>query len=146
MARPSRPRPHRRARARVVFSAMLKSGTLRGRRINRNTESKAPQTSAGVEGSSGGAEAVRIGAREREFVLAVTRKFLHDPEEAGDATQDALLRAYRKRDRAGELQFITPLDRFRLIVTAEIDPMTTRPSRRVVLRTVVDTVVPPPSH
>ncbi len=46
----------------------------------------------------GGAAAVRITSRERDFVLAVTRRFLHDPDEAGDATQDALLRAFRKRN------------------------------------------------
>ncbi|HEY3352238.1 MAG TPA: hypothetical protein VGQ83_03250 [Polyangia bacterium] len=40
--------------------------------------------------------------------------------------------------REGQVRFTTRLDRFRLIVTAERSPLAPRPSRTVVLQTVVD--------
>jgi RNA polymerase sigma-70 factor (ECF subfamily) len=55
---------------------------------------------------------VRFTRREREFVFAVAMRYMKDAEKAADVTQDALLLAYRHRDRfRGESRFTTWLYR-----------------------------------
>jgi len=40
---------------------------------------------------------VSLGEREATFALAVARRFFHDPQDAADVAQDALLAAHRHR-------------------------------------------------
>jgi RNA polymerase sigma-70 factor, ECF subfamily len=55
---------------------------------------------------------VRFDKREREYVFSVTMKYLKDEEEAADATQDAMLLAYRHRASfRGDSRFTTWLYR-----------------------------------
>ncbi len=56
--------------------------------------------------------AIRFTEKEREFVYGVTMKYLKDDEEARDATQDAMLLAFRHRDSfRGDSRFTTWLYR-----------------------------------
>ena len=51
---------------------------------------------------------VRFEARERDFVHAVARKFIHDEHDAADVAQEALLTAFRHRASfRGESRFTT---------------------------------------
>jgi RNA polymerase sigma-70 factor (ECF subfamily) len=55
---------------------------------------------------------VQFTEKEREFVYGVTMKYLKDDEEARDATQDAMLLAYRHKDSfRGDSRFTTWLYR-----------------------------------
>lgn len=57
-------------------------------------------------------EQVRFEQREREYVYSVTMKYLKDEDEAADATQDAMLLAYRHRASfRGDSRFTTWLYR-----------------------------------
>jgi RNA polymerase sigma-70 factor, ECF subfamily len=56
--------------------------------------------------------AIRFTEKEREFVYGVAMKYLKDDEEARDATQDAMLLAFRHRDSfRGDSRFTTWLYR-----------------------------------
>ncbi len=56
--------------------------------------------------------AIQFTEKEREFVYGVTMKYLKDDEEARDATQDAMLLAFRHRDSfRGDSRFTTWLYR-----------------------------------
>ncbi len=55
---------------------------------------------------------IQFTEKEREFVYGVTMKYLKDDEEARDATQDAMLLAFRHRDSfRGDSRFTTWLYR-----------------------------------
>jgi RNA polymerase sigma-70 factor (ECF subfamily) len=57
-------------------------------------------------------EEVRFQERERAYVYSVAMKYLKDEEEAADATQDAMLLAFRHRDSfRGDSRFTTWLYR-----------------------------------
>jgi RNA polymerase sigma-70 factor, ECF subfamily len=56
--------------------------------------------------------AIRFTEKEREFVYGVAMKYLKDDEEARDATQDAMLLAFRHKDSfRGDSRFTTWLYR-----------------------------------
>jgi hypothetical protein len=45
-------------------------------------------------------------------------------------------------DRSGEIKFITPLDRFKVVVTAEASPMVAQPRGKIVMQGTVDASLP----
>jgi RNA polymerase sigma-70 factor (ECF subfamily) len=57
---------------------------------------------------SGSENVVRFGHKEHSFVYAVALKYMRDPDEADDVTQEALLRAFRHRESfRGDSRFTT---------------------------------------
>src|SRR5512135_2951724 len=79
--------------------------------------------------------AIQFTEKEREFVYGVTMKYLKDDEEARDATQDAMLLAFRHKDSfRGDSRFTTWL--YRIAATTAL--MHLRKDRRLPHLTSID--------
>jgi RNA polymerase sigma-70 factor (ECF subfamily) len=80
---------------------------------------------------------VQFTAREREFVYGVALKYLKDEEDAHDVTQEAMLLAYRHRDKfRGDSRFTTWL--YRIAATTALMHLRKQRRRPPVVATPFD--------
>jgi len=82
---------------------------------------------------------VSLGRQELAYANAVARRFFHDPQDAADAAQDALLAAHRHRGSyRGEAQVTTWLHR--IVVTTSLGHLRKR-GRRPAMASLEDEAV-----
>jgi RNA polymerase sigma-70 factor, ECF subfamily len=73
----------------------------------------------------------QIGPAELAFAYAVARRHVHDPDDAADVAQDALLLAHRHRDSfRGDSQYRTWL--YRIVTTTALSHLRSRGRRPVI--------------
>ena len=86
---------------------------------------------------------VSLGAGEVAFATAIARRFFHDPQDAADVAQDALLAAHRHRASfRGDAKLTTWLHR--IVVTTALGHLRRR-RRRPVHRSLDDAAVDVPA-